>query len=590
MAISFPKDANRVAVLGGVSSADGVTPVLPWVDPSTHRLLVDNASSSGTVTSVSVVSANGFAGTVATATTTPAITLSTTINSPVLAGNGTALVAATTTGTGSTVVLQGSPTLTTAVLGSSTATTQTPGTSNTTLATTAFVANAILGQNFKEAAKYATTGALPAVIYANGSSGVGATLTGVAFGAISLDGNTPIVGDRLLVKNQVSTFQNGIYVVTIVGTAGTVFVLTRSSDADQSSDWETGDSLFVTSGSTLSTTTWAYTGIDSPTIGTDAITFVQTAGQGSFTAGNGISITGVSIAIDTSVTVDKTTAQTLTNKTLTSPTLTTPALGTPASGVMTNVTGTATGLTSGITNALKSATTTVDVSAATAPTSGQVLTATSGTAATWQTPSAASTPKMLVSTMFETSGRFVINGNIANPTFNTLGINMASNSGFQQVQMKIGNNTNANLFNGSPTFSIAIHLSSSAAVTADSFLGIGSVTVADAGHTYTDAHAGFKLVGNGTMTLSATQADGSTENASALTTLAQNDVLDLIMVINGTSSIDYYYRKNGGALSSATNLTSNMPTGTNINILQLSDSWKNTGNIQFNSPGMSYSR
>jgi uncharacterized protein YfiM (DUF2279 family) len=69
----------------------------------------------------------------------------------------------------------------------------------------------------------------------------------------------------------------------------------------------------------------------------------------------------------------------------TSPTLVTPALGTPASGVMTNATGTATGLTSGITNALKSATTTVSVSAASAPTSGQVLTATAGTTATWQT-------------------------------------------------------------------------------------------------------------------------------------------------------------------------------------------------------------
>ena len=70
----------------------------------------------------------------------------------------------------------------------------------------------------------------------------------------------------------------------------------------------------------------------------------------------------------------------------TSPTFVTPALGTPSALVATNATGTATGLTSWITNALKSATTTVDVSAATAPTSGQVLTATSGTTATWQTP------------------------------------------------------------------------------------------------------------------------------------------------------------------------------------------------------------
>lgn len=66
----------------------------------------------GTVTSVSVTSANGFAGTVATATTTPAITISTTINSPVLAGNGTAISAATTTGTGSTVVLSVGPAIT----------------------------------------------------------------------------------------------------------------------------------------------------------------------------------------------------------------------------------------------------------------------------------------------------------------------------------------------------------------------------------------------------------------------------------------------------------------------------------------------
>lgn len=75
-----------------------------------------------------------------------------------------------------------------------------------------------------------------------------------------------------------------------------------------------------------------------------------------------------------------------------SPTLVTPALGTPSALDATNATGTATGLTSGITNALKSATTTVDVSAATAPSTGQVLTATSSTAATWQSPSGGSAP------------------------------------------------------------------------------------------------------------------------------------------------------------------------------------------------------
>lgn len=76
----------------------------------------------------------------------------------------------------------------------------------------------------------------------------------------------------------------------------------------------------------------------------------------------------------------------------TSPTLITPALGTPSALVATNATGTAAGLTAGIANALKSATTTVDTSAATAPTSGQVLTATGASAATWQTPTVPPTP------------------------------------------------------------------------------------------------------------------------------------------------------------------------------------------------------
>jgi hypothetical protein len=64
------------------------------------------------------------------------------------------------------------------------------------------------------------------------------------------------------------------------------------------------------------------------------------------------------------------------------------ALGTPSSGNLASCTfPTLNQNTSGYAEALKSATTTVSVSAATAPTNGQVLTATSGTAATWQTPS-----------------------------------------------------------------------------------------------------------------------------------------------------------------------------------------------------------
>lgn len=86
----------------------------------------------------------------------------------------------------------------------------------------------------------------------------------------------------------------------------------------------------------------------------------------------------------------KSTSPTITAPTLTSPTMTAPVLGTPASGVMTNVTGTANGLTAGVALALKSATTSVVVSAATAPTAGQVLMATGASGASWQTVGAGS--------------------------------------------------------------------------------------------------------------------------------------------------------------------------------------------------------
>jgi hypothetical protein len=331
--------SGQVLTATGGTAATWQTPAAGGVSSFNTRTGAVTLSSSDVTTALtftpySSTNPSGYitsAGTAATVTTNANLT-------GVITSVGNATSIASQTGTGTKFVMDTSPTLVTAVLGSSTATTQSPADNSTKLATTAYVDAAVLGQNFKEAAKYATTAALPAVTYANGASGVGATLTGVSVGALSIDSNTPSVNDRVLIKNQVSTFQNGIYTVTTVGSGIAVFVLTRATDFNQSSEIKTGDSLFVTAGTVNGTTTWASTGIDSPVVGTDAITLAQTAGIGAFTAGNGIAITGASIAIDTSITVDKTTAQTLTNKTLTSPILTTPALGTPSSGVLTNCT------------------------------------------------------------------------------------------------------------------------------------------------------------------------------------------------------------------------------------------------------------
>lgn len=86
-------DQNSRPTLTALSSSNDGSIVTLYADPTTHRLLVDSASGAGTVTSVSVVSANGFAGSVANATTAAAITLSTSITG-ILKGNGTAVSAA----------------------------------------------------------------------------------------------------------------------------------------------------------------------------------------------------------------------------------------------------------------------------------------------------------------------------------------------------------------------------------------------------------------------------------------------------------------------------------------------------------------
>jgi len=122
---------------------------------------------SGTVTNVSVVSANGLAGSVANATTTPAITLSTTITG-ILSGNGTAIAAASTTGSGN-VVLATSPTLVTPALGVATATSLNGATITTTSGGTLTLANS---------STLATSGANSITLTSTGATNITLPTTG----------------------------------------------------------------------------------------------------------------------------------------------------------------------------------------------------------------------------------------------------------------------------------------------------------------------------------------------------------------------------------------------------------------------------
>lgn len=148
------------------------------------------------------------------------------------------------------------------------------------LATMADVDTAAEGILPKEAVRLATTAALPACTYNNGTGGVGATLTGNSNGALSSqDGVSPSADDDILVKNQVAALQNGIYTLTVLGDGSNPFVLTRRTDFDNSPSGEirVGARTFVYDG-TLSTgnkfKSFVVTDPGTIIVGTDAIDFV----------------------------------------------------------------------------------------------------------------------------------------------------------------------------------------------------------------------------------------------------------------------------------------------------------------------------
>ena len=100
--------------------------------------------------------------------------------------------------------------------------------------------------------------------------------------AFAIDGISLVVGQRVLVKNQTTTTQNGIYTVTIVGSGSTNWVLTRTSDFNQVSPVNqiNGAAVYVESGTLYSNTGW--TQIDNvTTLDTSPIAFAQFAGTGS---------------------------------------------------------------------------------------------------------------------------------------------------------------------------------------------------------------------------------------------------------------------------------------------------------------------
>jgi hypothetical protein len=139
--------------------------------------------------------------------------------------------------------------------------------------------------------------------YNNGTSGVGATLTNAGTQvALVIDGVTLSVADRVLIYQQTTQTQNGIYTVTNVGSGSTNWVLTRATDADSyglaSPDTlGEGSTVFVQQGATGAGETYTCNTAGTITFGTTNITFAQVSSAQIYTAGTGLTLTGTQFSL-----------------------------------------------------------------------------------------------------------------------------------------------------------------------------------------------------------------------------------------------------------------------------------------------------
>ena len=155
----------------------------------------------------------------------------------------------------------------------------------------AYVDSVANGLDVKKSVRVATAAALAASTYHNGNG----TLTANANGALSVDGVTMAVDDRVLVKDQAAAAQNGFYKVTTTGGASAAFVLTRTPDADAASELTAGAFTFTEEGTTNADNGYVLSTDGAVTLGTTSITFEQFSGAGQISAGNGLTKSGNTI-------------------------------------------------------------------------------------------------------------------------------------------------------------------------------------------------------------------------------------------------------------------------------------------------------
>ena len=167
-------------------------------------------------------------------------------------------------------------------------------------------------------------------------------------------------------------------------------------------------------------------------------------------------------------------------------------------------------------------------------------------------------------TNFESSGRFVgaVGGSGLN-TFGNQGVTIApgvTGGSYSILQWRIGNALANN-----PTFTCTIEALGLVAASGSSrcFVGMGQPTVSGTGISYTAiSHIGFTInKESGVINVGGQNGDASAAVGANFTTIVDTDIIELFAKVTATS-VKYYYRKNGGAITLGTTQTTNIPTGT----------------------------
>jgi hypothetical protein len=148
-------------------------------------------------------------------------------------------------------------------------------TTNNQLTNKAYVDSVAVGIDWKPSVRLASTTNIATLI----------TLSA------TIDGKTLVSGDRVLLKNQTTGSENGIWVVGSGNWA-------RATDADTGAELSAASAVFVEDGDTQADTGWVLTNNGTVTIGTTALTFTQFTGLGQVTAGDGIAKSGNTLSVN----------------------------------------------------------------------------------------------------------------------------------------------------------------------------------------------------------------------------------------------------------------------------------------------------